>query len=188
MEELWKDIPGYEGLYQASNLGRIRSAPGKTTSSARYKVRVWKVRIIQPKKEKRCRNSNGYTDERVELWKDGTHRTMLVSRLVAMAWVDGYRPELTVNHIDGNPSNNTPENLEWITRSENIRKGFQEGLYDKSSKEVALISPTGEIHYFGTRKAASNFLGKNHAYLNNRQKRNYKTGIDSNGNHWLIKD
>lgn len=52
MEELWKDIPGYEGLYQASNLGRIRSAPGKTTSSARYKVRVWKVRIIKAKTER----------------------------------------------------------------------------------------------------------------------------------------
>ena len=97
MEELWKDIPEYEGLYQASNLGRIRSAPGKTTFSAGCRVRTWQVRIIQPKKEKRCRNSKGYTDERVELWKDRTHKTMLVSRLVAMAWVDGYKPELTVN-------------------------------------------------------------------------------------------
>jgi hypothetical protein len=74
MEELWKDIPGYEGLYQASNLGRIRSAPGKTTSSARYKVRVWKVRIIKAKTERRCRNSKGKMDERVELWKNGTHK------------------------------------------------------------------------------------------------------------------
>lgn len=188
MEELWKDIPGYEGLYQASNLGRIRSAPRKTTSSARYKVRVWKTRIIKPKIERRYRDSKGNVDERVDLWKNSEHKTMLVSRLVAMAWVDGYEPTLTVNHIDGNPSNNTPENLEWVTIGENVTKGFREGLFEKCCKDVALISPTGEIHYFGTLRAASKFLGKNNGYLNERQKRNYKTGIDSNGTHWLIRD
>lgn len=187
MEELWKDIPGYEGLYQASNLGRIRSTPGKTTSSARYKVRVWKTRIIKPKIERRYRDSKGNVDERVDLWKNSEHKTMLVSRLVAMAWVDGYEPTLTVNHIDGNPSNNTPENLEWVTIGENVKKGFREGLFEKCCKDVALISPTGEIYYFGTLRAASKFLGKNNGYLNNRQKRNYKTGIDSNGTHWLIR-
>lgn len=113
MEELWKDIPGYEGLYQASNFGRIRSAPGKTTSSARYKVRVWKTRIIKPKTERRCRNSKGKMDERVELWKNGTHKTMLVSRLVAMAWVDGYKatlpdtPTLVTGRIAKERSTNT---------------------------------------------------------------------------------
>lgn len=112
---------------------------------------------------------------------------MLVSKLVAMAWVDGYEPNLTVNHIDGNPSNNTPENLEWVTIGKNVKKGFREGLFEKCCKDVALISPTGEIHYFGTLRAASKFLGKNNGYLNERQKRNYKTGIDSNGTHWLIR-
>lgn len=62
-----------------------------------------------------------------------------------------------------------------------------EGLFEKCCKDVALVSPTGEVHYFGTLRAASNFFGKNHSYLNNRQKRNYKTGIDSNGTHWLIR-
>lgn len=188
MEELWKDIPGYETLYQASNLGRIRSAPNKTTISGKNRVRTWKVRIIRPKKEKRCRNLSGNTDERVELWKDGTHKTMLVSRLVAMAWVDGYNPKLTVNHIDGNPSNNTPENLEWLTASENIRKGFQEGLFENLCKDIALVSLNGEIHYFNSLTAANNFLGRGKDYIRNRMNQKFNDVIDSYGNHWLIRD
>lgn len=59
---------------------------------------------------------------------------MLVSRLVAMAWVDGYEPTLTVNHIDGNPSNNTPENLEWVTIGENVKKASEKGFLKSAVK------------------------------------------------------
>lgn len=184
MEELWRDIPGYEGLYQASNLGRIRSAPGKTTSSARYKVRVWKTRIICPKKEKRCRNSNGYTDERVELWKDGTHKTMLVSRLVAMAWVPGFSDEMTVNHINGNPLDNSALNLEWVTREENIKKAFETGLYRKLQSPVILTSALGKEIQFQSKSEASRFLGHNSGYIANRQSKGRRYGYDEKGQPW----
>ena len=125
--EQWKMIPGYEGLYEASTYGQIRTAEGKTTSNARYPKRVWKQRIL---KLKYVHRKNGrLKDARVCLWKDGKEKTFLVSRLVAMTWCDGYADGLTVNHKDGNPLNNDCSNLEWISLAENIRHGFRTGLY-----------------------------------------------------------
>ena len=131
MEE-WKDIPGYEGLYQASTLGRIRTCEGKTTKSARFERRVWKQRIMKPK----CtRNKKGRYDYRVELWKDGNHRTWLVSRLVALTWCAGYEEGKTVNHKNGNTLDNSAENLEWLTLGDNIRHGFANGLYPQAKAD-----------------------------------------------------
>lgn len=124
--ESWKDIPGYEKLYQASTLGRIRTCEGKTTSSARFEKRVWKQRIM---KQKLNKNGKGRTDARVCLWKDGSVKTWLVARLVAITWCAGYEEGLTVNHKDGNQLNNSAENLEWISRKENIQHGYKTGLY-----------------------------------------------------------
>ena len=128
MEE-WKDIPGYEGLYQASTLGRIRTCEGKVTRSARCSRRVWKQRIM---KLKCCRNRKGRQDYRVELWKDGEHHTFLVSRLVALTWCDGYRDGFTVNHKNGDHLDNRAENLEWLSRGDNIRHGFANGFYPQA--------------------------------------------------------
>lgn len=79
--ENWKEIPGYEGLYEASDQGRIRTCEGKTTRNARYTKRVWKQRVLKPKKTRR--KKNGLYDYHVSLWKDGHEKTWLVSRLVA---------------------------------------------------------------------------------------------------------
>ena len=107
--EIWKSIPGYEGIYEASSLGRIRSAPGKTTSNARYKNRVWKTRVLKPKHM----ISRKRKDERVSLWRDGESKDYLVSRLVADAWLGTPGDGMTVNHINGNWKDNRPDNLEW---------------------------------------------------------------------------
>lgn len=124
--EMWKDIPGYEGLYQASTHGQIRTCEGKTTSSARFEKRVWKQRIM---KQKQCRNGKGRIDSRVCLWKDGKEKTWLVARLVALTWCAGYSEGMTANHINGNPLDNSASNLEWISRAANIQHGFKTGLY-----------------------------------------------------------
>lgn len=124
--EQWKDIPGYESLYQASTQGRIRTCEGKITSSARSKKRVWKQRIL---KQKFCKNRKGRTDARVSLWKDGHEKTWLVSRLVALTWCEGYADGMTVNHINGDALDNSSKNLEWLTRAANIQHGFRTGLY-----------------------------------------------------------
>lgn len=123
--ERWKDIPGYEGLYQASNTGHIRTVEGKVTYSVRHGERHWKSRVLKEKWEKRVRCKSGHRDARVQLYKDKKSKTMLVARLVAMAWVEGYQEGLTVNHIDGDPSNNNIRNLEWVTRGDNTRKYFE---------------------------------------------------------------
>ena len=164
MEE-WKDIPGYEGLYEASNTGLIRTKLGKTTSSARFKKRVWKQRIMKFKYQSR---GDGLSkDARVELWKDGSHKTMLVARLVALTWVDGYQKGLTVNHIDGNPLNNHASNLEWISRGDNIRHGFQTGLYSSNEKPCRLTDKFGNSFSFKSQADANRFLHRSYSYLSN---------------------
>ena len=163
MQEVWKDIPGYEGLYQASSMGRIRSVEGKVTHSTMHGVRHWHSRILKQKQTKdKC--------FRVTLWKDKTPKGWLVHRLVAMAFL-GLPPEekYTVNHKDGNRENNCVDNLEWLSLADNIRHGFDNGLYPK--KEIVL-QKDGERFRFSSYAEASRFLGRNQGYVSNSIKRN----------------
>ncbi len=180
MEEAWKDIPGYEGLYQASTIGRIRTKPGKTTSNKRYKARTWQSRIMKHK----FKVNGKRHDAAVTLWKDGKPKDHLVSRLVAMTWVDGYLPNLTVNHIDGNPRNNRCENLEWLTLSENVKKGFEEGLYESIQIPVLLKSDTEEFP-FCSMAEASRFLHRSNGYVSNCLKIN-RPITDVSGTHYDV--
>lgn len=165
MEEVWKPIPGYEGIYEASNLGRIRTANGKTTSNARYPVRVWQQRVLKPKVQTR---SNGKKDQRVNLWKDGVESTQLVARLVAMSFLPMPFDKLTVNHINGNPMDNRVENLEWCTIQENIHHAFETGLQKKSERAVVLESFDGHKLSFKSMAEASRYLGRNNGYVSGR--------------------
>lgn len=164
--EVWKPIPGYEGLYEASSLGRIRTTEGKTTSSARFESREWQQRIMKQKYEKRHGNT-GNTDARICLWKDGEEKTYLVARLVAMAFLPTPFDMLTVNHIDGNTSNNRIDNLEWVTRADNIKLGFENGQYAAIQKSVILQSKYGEELSFRSMAEASRYLGRNNGYVSN---------------------
>jgi hypothetical protein len=162
--EVWKPIPGYEWLYEASSLGNIRTAEGKTTSSARFDNRVWQQRVMKQKREKRHGNA-GNVDARICLWKDGEEKTFLVSRLIAMAFLPTPYECLTVNHIDGNPSNNHVENLEWVTRADNIKLGFEKGQYASIQKAVVLQSGDGAERRFRSMAEASRYLGRGNGYV-----------------------
>lgn len=107
MEEVWKDIAEYDGLYQVSNFGRVRNAKGL---------------IMKQKPSK-----DGYV--RIQLFKDGRYKAQYVHILVASQFLDKPRIEkVEVNHIDANKSNNVVSNLEWVTRRENHYHAVAMGL------------------------------------------------------------
>lgn len=172
--ENWKDIPGYEGIYQASTFGNIRTAEGKTTSNRRYKVRSWKSRVLKG------RGDNYTTGKRVSLWKDGKAKDWLVARLVAMTFL-GTPPEgFTVNHKDGNRLNNAVDNLEWLSLADNIRHGFSTGLYPTKS---VTLSRNGIHITFDSMAKCDEFLGRKRGYTSNSLKKRY-TVYDTDGNEY----
>lgn len=175
--ELWREIPGYEGIYEASSLGNIRSCEGKITQNSRYPVRHWKQRVM---KQKCIANNHGRIDPRIILWKDGKPKSFLVSRLVAMTWVGGYQEGLTVNHIDGNPMNNNKSNLEWLTHADNVRKAVETGLFAALQHPVTLRLGDN-VFSFASKSDAGRFLNRNHGYISNCMKAN-RPIRDANGN------
>lgn len=160
--ENWKDIPGFEGIYQASDLGNIRTCLGKVTHTDRHGVRHWKQREIRQKNI-----GGGYG---VSLWKDGIQYYFLVARLVATTFLDNnINTSLTVNHMDGNRKNNNIENLEWLSLADNIRHGFENGLYPQ--KAVCLIDNYGNSLHFRSMSEASRFLGRQNQYVSDTIKK-----------------
>ena len=164
MIEEWKDIPGYEGIYEASNMGRIRTAEGKITVNSIGHVRHWKQRVLKTKKSQNIGRPSGVLEERVELYKNGKPKTFKVARLVAMAWCDGYEPRLTVNHKDCDPTNNCADNLEWLSNLDNIRHAIAHGVYINHYRPIT-IRVGDEMKSFPTMKAASLALGKREEYV-----------------------
>lgn len=180
MEE-WRDIPEYEGIYQASSLGRVRTCDGKTTYTELRGIRHWKQRTL---KQKVTKNKYGRCDARVSLWKDGKEKTVLVARVVASAFYGN--SDMTVNHKDGNSMNNSAENLEWISREDNIRHGFNNGLYNSIQKSVSIMNAsTGIVFSFDSLSNASRYLGKNSGYVQNAISKGRKI-YDRFGNRYEV--
>lgn len=117
-EEIWKDVVGYEGLFQVSNLGRVRSYDRKVRCHNGY--RTIKGRIYT-----NCFDRHYY---HVVLRGKKDNDVQLVHRLVAVAFIPNPDNKATVNHIDGNKLNNNVDNLEWATYSENSKHAFRIGL------------------------------------------------------------
>jgi len=127
--ELWKDIKGFEGSYQVSNLGRIKSlSRTKIVKKVGFYITRERILKISPNK----------LYSQVMLYRDSKRLYFLIHRLVAIAFMPNYGNKDEVNHIDGNKRNNSVCNLEWCTRSENQRHAFDNGL---------TIMPSGESHY-----------------------------------------
>lgn len=105
MEEVWKDISGYEGLYSISNFGNVQS-----------------LRFNPPKLIYQSKTNAGY--KQVRLYKNGKVKQFGVHRLVAMMFVEGYQNGLEVNHKDLNKTNNVYTNLEWTTRKYNQKHQY----------------------------------------------------------------
>lgn len=114
MKEIWKDIKGYDGLYQISNLGRIKSLD-RTIERSDGKKRFLCGKILKLQPDKR----GGYYQAVIS--KNSVRSVAKVHRLVALYFCKGYSKNLVVNHKDGNRQNNVYTNLEWVTQRDNIR-------------------------------------------------------------------
>lgn len=175
-DEVWKDIPGYEGIYQASTFGQIRTAEGKTTNTKRHGIRHWKSRIL---KGKGCNPKTGF---RVSLWKDGKSKDFLVARLVALTFLGEPKEGFTVNHIDGNRMNNRIDNLEWLSLRDNIRHGFETGLYPQKAIK---LKRGCESFCFRSLSQCDVFLNRKTGYTSNTLKKNSQIR-DSFGNVYEV--
>lgn len=111
LNEIWKEIPGYEGYFEVSNLGNFRSKDRiikyKQTGTRLYPGKPLKTELMQ----------DGYS--RIVLMKEAVKKRYMCHRLVAETFIDNPSNLPQVNHKDGNRSNNCVENLEWCTQSEN---------------------------------------------------------------------
>lgn len=118
MEEIWKDVIGYEGLYQISNLGRIKSLTRKVQCKGGQ--RTTKGKILKP-----FQTRNPYLC--IDLRQHQTHKTKFIHRLVAEAFIPNPNNYPYVNHKDSNPINNRIDNLEWCTQSYNVKYAYING-------------------------------------------------------------
>lgn len=126
MREIWKDIEGFEGLYQVSNLGNVKSLCWNHTRRSK---------LLNP-------YSHGGGYKRVHLFKDHQHYKVFVHRLVAEAFLPNPENKPVVNHKDGNKSNNHVKNLEWATIKENTHHAIKHGL------RPLVCKPTGFKGHF----------------------------------------
>ena len=132
--EIWKPIKGYEGLYEVSNLGNIRSLDRyieqKQFSGTIFK-RLYKGKILKPQ----LRNS-GY------LMVNLKNKQIVVHRLVAETFIENPENKPYINHKDACRTNNCVSNLEWVTHSENVQYGVKNGRYKRSDEFKNKVSKT----------------------------------------------
>ena len=127
MEEIWCPIKGYEGIYEVSDQGRVRS------------LKFGKERIL-----KQGKPQNGYLQ--VDLYKNGEQKKYLVHRLVSKTFIPNPDNLPEVNHIDEDKENNTVQNLEWCDRKYNQNYGNRtQRQSEKCSKPVLQYTKSGEF-------------------------------------------
>ena len=134
MKEIWKDIKDYEGLYQVSNWGRVKSLRRLITNQ-------YNSFYIEEKILKIWKNNNGYG--LVTLSKNGTHKKFQVHRLVALHFLPNHSNLPEVNHKDENKTNNSVDNLEWCDRLYNVRCGT--GIERQKKKQLNDIKKSKSV-------------------------------------------
>lgn len=151
-EEVWKPIVGYEGHYEVSNLGRVRSVERRTrfvSKNGKECTRRVRERIIH--------GTEHCTQHRITvmLSKGSEKKRVAVHRLVAMAFCENPNGYTEINHIDENPRNNRADNLEWCTRHYNMHYGtIKERVYDKNRKPIIAVDANGDTIRFSSFKVA----------------------------------
>lgn len=147
MKEIWKDIPGYEGRYKASNLGRIKSM--------NYLGHEGNEQILKP-------NITNLGYNRVEL----INKKYLLHRVIAMTFLQEYNEELTIDHINNNPNDNRLENLRVCTQKENVYN-----LNSNICKPVRIYFNNNTIKEFKSAAEADRYLGAPFSTVSTRIRR-----------------
>lgn|SRR5574344_2142255 len=138
-EEIWKDIPNYEGCYQISNLGRLKSLD-RIVKNKCNSTRIQKGKIMKPILNKR----NGYVY--YGLSKNGM-KLYRAHVLILNTFIAKPRDNMQVNHVNGIKTDNRLENLEWCTPSENIIHSISIGLKRPSDKQKSACSKHNKENY-----------------------------------------
>ena len=129
MKEEWRDIKGFDGLYQVSNQGEVRSLE-RIVKAPAGRTRPVKAIVLRP-----MSNMSGYVF--VFLRQHGERQKFYIHRLVAMTFIENPEEKNLVNHKDCNRSNNVLPNLEWATDSENVLHG----IAMKKERQIAIEEP-----------------------------------------------
>lgn len=152
MQEIWKDVDGFNGLYSVSNLGRVRVAAHLSTDGRHFPAKM--IAVVISKRD-------GYG--RVNMRKNGKPYAATIHRLVANAFIPnpGNKPE--INHKNGDKTDNRVSNLEWCTPKENQQHALKMGLRgvhtSGTAKPVAMYSKSGELlHQFPSLGEAARYV------------------------------
>ena len=144
MNEIWKAVEGYDGIYEVSNLGQVRSldryVPALCNRNGEIRNYLRRGKVLKQRKV-----FGGYMVVSFTVSETGTHENRFVHRLVAQAFVPGYREDLDVNHKDEDKTNNRADNLEWMTQKDNNNHGTGIARRKKHTKQTVQMSLTGEV-------------------------------------------
>ena len=148
-EEKWKDVQGYEGLYQISNLGRVKSVKREVPHSRKGFTKVIKERLMSV-----CDNGNGY--KTVYFLKNGKRAMRYIHRLVAEHFLEKPLGKGYVNHKDYDTANNRADNLEWCSQCENIQHSVEHMRKERQrckqtntgEKYISKYRSHGKIEYY----------------------------------------
>lgn len=149
MKEIWRDIKGYEGKYQVSNLGNIKSLDYKRTGEEQ---------LI-----KQCKDRYGYPV--VLLYKNGNRKQYSVHRLVAFAFIPNPLNKPQVNHMNRNKSDNNIKNLEWCSNLENMQHAIKTGINKYKRKIIQYDKSMNSIKEWDSIVEASNELNMTRANI-----------------------
>lgn len=165
MEEIWENIKGYEGLYQVSNLGRVKSIKRLIYDiNKKQNVYIQKETIL-----KYGLNHKGY--KMVKLQKNKQKKTISIHRLVALTFIPNPNNLEQVNHIDGNKENNCVSNLEWCNNEYNHQHAIEHNLC--KTRKVELTDVNGNKYQF-------NNLHLMFKFIKRRPGGDYKNYINKN--------